>query len=130
MNQNIASNHCNNNGSTAIAIRKRIEVLKYNQIFMSLIGIYSYRLTEPTNEFIKSKTAYLFVTTVIAGILMSIAYILVNYTDVAEFQVALVAVAVIIGAAQTGGAYTNVGLKMKQVKVLHLKLQEIVDEGD
>lgn len=100
-----------------ISRRKRIEVLKYNQIFMSWIGIYSYRLTEPTNEFIKSKIAFLFVTTV-------------SYTDVAEFQVVLVAVAVIIGAAQTGGAYTNVGLKMKQVKVLHLKLQEIVDEGD
>lgn len=101
-------------------------VLKYNQRVMSTWGIYSYRLTEPTNEFfISIGTYYMLFMMIVIEIIGSLMYVYLHWPNFEEiFEPFLIA----CGNAQSTGMFINIGLKMKKVKLLHLKLQEIVDD--
>lgn len=103
----------------------KFNVLERNQAFMARLGIYSYRLTEPTIEFFNSiGTYYIFISLSVPILL----FMLVLYhTEYTELDIILDAVFVIIALSQCLGAFISIGVNMKKVKVLHLKLQSIVD---
>lgn len=103
------------------------KVLKYNQALMAKIGIYSYRLTEPTNEFFNSSSTYFILFHVIVFVL--IGGIVYATNNVSDFTIVLETCVTIIGGIQCGGMYLSIGLKMRKVKALHLKLQKIVDDA-
>lgn len=102
------------------------KVLKHNQSLMSRLGIYSYRLNEPTNEFFKSITGLYMLFIVIAFYLASGSCFI--YKNLAQLRMALEGLLLVIAGLQCGGMFFNIGLEMKTVKALHIKLQAIVDE--
>ena len=106
----------------------KFNVLQYNQRFMAKIAIHSYRLTEPTNEFFKSPVPFIILFLLSVGHVISSGVFV--YRNFRQFEVALQAIFVMIGGFQGLGMYLSVGLKMKKVKLLQLKLQQIVDEGE
>lgn len=105
-----------------------LKVLERNQYFMEKLGIYSYNLTEPTNEFFRSFAMYhIFLFTVVACYLISTTIFL--YKNVVDFGDALDPCFLIIGGAQLGGMYVCTGLNMSKIKAVHLKLQQIVNQS-
>lgn len=105
----------------------KIHVLKYNQIFMAPIGLYSYRLMEPINEFYTSIAPYYIEFFVLIFLISSAAGF--TFRNVSQIDVALQNVSLFIAGIQCAGMYISIGINMKKVKVLHLKLQGIVDTG-
>lgn len=104
----------------------KFRVLKSNQDVMSWIGIHSHRLAEPTNEFFKSFASLYILFTVGFFIFGSIMYVVIHWPHYDEIsEPCLIAV----GCIQVGGMFLAIGLKMKKMKRLHLRLQGIVDEG-
>lgn len=94
---------------------------------MAQIGISSYRLTEPINEFFHSfSTHFVLFHLIVFGLIGGIVF---AYNNISNFEIVLEACVTIIGGIQSGGMFLGIGLKMKKVKELHLKLQEIVDEA-
>lgn len=111
---------------TNLGENARIEVLKNNQLLMTWIGIYSH---SPTNQNLKAfhtYAAYYMHIICIFGILFSTIFVLDNPSD---FQEVLEALLVIVAASQGYGSYLTVGSKLREVKSLHFKIQEIVDES-
>lgn len=104
-----------------------LKILEYNQAYMTKIGIYSYRLTNPSNEFFSSFMSYfILLNGTLFTIISSAVFV---YKHLSEFQIALETCLILIAGIQSCGAFFCIGLKMKQMKLLHLKLQAIVDEG-
>lgn len=95
-------------------------------MLMNWLGIYSYRLTERTVEFFKFFISYFIVVHIAAACISSAVFVL---RETSQFNFKLEACIIVIGSTQCGGAYINIGMKMRMVKVLHLKLQQIVDKG-
>lgn len=109
------------------ASMQKFKVLEYNQILMAWIGIHSHHLTKPTNEFFKSPvTYYVLFITIVFSIISCAVYVFKNVSD---FRSSLGACLVVIAGFQKGGLFLSTGLNMKKLKVLHLKLQEIIDKG-
>lgn len=106
----------------------KFKVFENNQIFMAWLGIYSYNLTEPTNEFFKSIVALFFMFNSSVMIIGSSILFIVKYMS--EVQAVLGAFKIAISGIQCGGMHFSIGINMKLVKALHIKLQEIVDEGN
>lgn len=105
----------------------KFNVLESNQAYMAWLGIYSYHLTEPSNEFFKSIVACFFMFNSSVMIIGSSILFIIKY--ISEVQAVLGAFKIAISGIQCGGMHFSVGIKMKLVKALHLKLQQIVDEG-
>lgn len=105
----------------------KFSVLKYNQILMAKIGIHSFRITEPKNEFFKSFVACFILFILTAFSITSCAVF--AYKNIAHFEPALEAIFVVIAGIQCAGMFLSVGLKMKNVKLLQIELQQIVDKG-
>lgn len=103
----------------------KFEVLKKSQSLMSLLGIYSYRLTEPTNEFFKSPIALHILVTLISTQMISSGLFVSKNLE--QFTMAIDGLLVCIAGTQSSGMFFSIGLKMKKIKLLHLKLQDIVD---
>lgn len=108
----------------------KFKVLEINQLIMTRLGIYSFNLTEPTNEFFKSFCCYYFSVALALCAILSGMYVCSIWHDQAKFRLALEAIIVSIGCIQSLGAYLNVGFNMKKVKALHMKLQNMVDKGE
>lgn len=106
---------------------KGFKVLEYNQISMRWAGIHSKDLHKPTNEFFKSFATYYILFSVISFTIGSSAvYIYKNST---HFEMVSEPILIVIAGLQAGGMFLSVGLNMKKIKILHIKLQEIVDES-
>lgn len=103
------------------------QVLENNQAYMAWLGIYSYKLTEPTNEFFKSIVAWFFMFNSFVMIIISSILFIIKY--ISDIQGCLGAFKIAISGIQCGGMHLSLGLKMKKVKILHLKLQEIINES-
>lgn len=104
----------------------KFNVLKYNQLLMTRLGIYSFNLSELTNEFLKSASSYCITITLILSIISSIIFVIENRS---EINMVLQALVVMIGCFQAIGAYLNIGLNMSKIKIFHQNLQKIADEG-
>ena len=105
----------------------KFKVLEYNRKYMTFIGIYSNRLTEPTNEFFKSFFTYYILAAVTSCLLTSGTFFLRYHAY--EVKPALGAFKIVFSGIQCGGMFLGIGLKMIIVKALHLELQRLVDEG-
>lgn len=103
------------------------KVLKHNQSLMEFIGIHSYHLTEPTNDFFKSFGTYYILFSIVSVFLISSAYTAIFSS---EFQTGIQAWLLVIAGLQSGGMFLSIGLEMQRIKTLQLKLQAIVDEGN
>lgn len=104
----------------------KIKVLKHNQTYMSWLGIYSYRLTEPTMESHKYILAYHNLIFPIFSIVSSAVFV---YENPSELQAVLETILVMIALYQAECTFLNTALQMKNIKLLHLKLQDVVDQG-
>lgn len=104
----------------------KFKVLKYNQTLMSWQGIHSMNLTEPTNEFHRAPGSYYVTITLFAFVITS-AVRIHGYWP--EMELILKPCSVAFGGVQCVGMFICIGLQMKNIKVLHLELQRIVDEG-
>lgn len=105
----------------------KFKVLEFNQRFMAWLGIHSYHLTEPTNEFFNSIFTYINLLIII--VLFLISSVLYVYQNETNFKIMIQIFLVIVAGFQYGGMFISIGIKMKNIKILHLKLQEIVDGG-
>lgn len=106
----------------------KFKVLKYNQTYMTHLGLYSNlnRLTEPTNELFKSFFYYYVSLTSAVSLFGGAAFIMENLSEV---KASLGAFKIAFSAIQCYGMFLGIGLNVIIVKALHLKIQQIVDEG-
>lgn len=105
-----------------------MKVLKYNQFYLTLLGISSNRLTEATNEFWKSLSSYVMLIGLV--IVMFMGTLIYVFQNMYHLTLALRAILLICASLQCAGSYTSIGLKMKKVKRLQLQIQEFVDNGN
>lgn len=107
---------------------KKFIVLEFNQNFMAFIGISSHQLTEPSNEFFRSIAAYFILFNLLGWCIVSSSVFV--YQNIENLELALVTALIIVAGFQSGGMFLAVGLKMAAVKMVHLRLQEIVNAGE
>lgn len=105
----------------------KFKVLKVNQTYMSWLGLYSYSLTEPTNEFFKSIGSYYNLISMVALFVTSCVFIYKNYST--DITAAMNAIKVCVSTVQWVGIFIGLGLNMIKIKSLHCELQQVVDEG-
>lgn len=106
---------------------EKLKVMELNQISMSWIGIHSMHLDEPSNEFFKSISAYcILFCTVFFFIGSSAAFV---YEFSSDFVLVSEPLLIVIAGLQCFGMFVSVGFNMKTIKLLHIKLQEIIDES-
>lgn len=105
----------------------KFKVMSHNQRFMNWMGIHSYRLTEPTNEFFNSWVSYYVLCSLTTCVVSTSAY---AYKISSQIGATIDLCYLIIAASQGCGMYVSIGFNMKKVKILHIELQSIVDEGD
>lgn len=106
----------------------KFNVLKSNQMFMAWLGINSHHLNEPTNEFFKSFAAYWTFSIMVLAIITSFWYVSENWAI--HVKPSLGAFKIAFAGIQSSGMFLTIGMKMSKIKTLHLKLQDIVDQGD
>lgn len=106
----------------------KFKVLQNNQWLMAGLGIYSYNLTQPRIGFFKSIIAYciLFILFFLC-VIPSALYVKRN---VAHFESALNAAVLCVGGLQGFVMFLSERFAFKQIIILHLKLQELVDQGN
>lgn len=106
---------------------ERFKVHKYNQALMVPLGIHSYNLTDPSNDFFKSFANFFIPFMLVTFYMISSgAFVYLNWPNL---EIIIEPFLVIMAGSIFGGMYLSVGLNMRKVKFLHLKLQQIVDEG-
>lgn len=103
-------------------------VLDINKVLKARIGIYTYRLTDPSYDFFKSYPSYHALFFLTMGFISSSA--LFVCTHLSQFGLALQTACIVIAGFQCLGMFLGVGLNMEKVKSFHRTLQEIVDEGN
>lgn len=107
---------------------KKFQVLEYNRISLSLVGMYTKNLHEPTNEFYNSFISYYVLFVVVSFAIISSAVYM--YQNKSHFEIISESTLVAIAGVQEAGMLLAIGKNNVQVKTLLLKLQEIVDEGN
>lgn len=105
---------------------KKVQVLKYNQAYMTKLGGYSYNLHEPTIEFYKAPFVYYGSVTLTIALISSGVFFRENLSEVKE---ALEAFKIFAAGFQSGICSLVLAFQLKKIKVLHLRLQALVDEG-
>lgn len=105
----------------------KIHVLKCNQKVLTPLGLYSYRLNEPTNEFYTAFGPYY--VQFFNLIFLTFSSAVFTFQNLSQINLALQNVSLFTAGIQCAGMFICLGMNMKKVKVLHLKLQEIVDRG-
>lgn len=105
----------------------KFKIMSHNQKLMAWMGIHSYRLTEPTNEFFDSWATFYILCSLTVCVVSTSAY---AYKISSQIGATIDLCYLIIASFQACGMYITIGFHMKKVKVLHLELQAIVDEGD
>lgn len=104
----------------------KFKVHKYIQAFLAPMGMHSYKPEEPTIELPKRVFAYYALISLIFSIISSIMFFYTHLDDVKE---ALQAFKICAGTFQSGICIFALGFQLKKIKTLHLRLQEIVNEG-
>lgn len=104
----------------------QFEVLESNRKLKIWLGIYSNRLTEPTNEFFNSIATYYILFHALTILIATCAAVI--FKEESQFEIASDAAVVAIAGFQFGGMFLSTGLKMKKIKFLHLTLQRTVDQ--
>lgn len=103
----------------------KLEVLRYNQILLTWLGIHSNHIPKSENVF-KKYSGYFIFTQLIATIVSNGIFV---YQNGSQIKLGLEACLIVIGAMQCGGSFLNIAIKMKKIEELRFKLQEIIDKG-
>lgn len=106
----------------------KIHVLRNNQIYMSFLGLYSYNLEEPTNEFFRTFGSYYVVFTLLLCSYGCGAFVSKNWS--VNVSGSLGAIKIGFAMIQSVGSFVNIGLNKRHIKAIHLELQQSVDEGN
>lgn len=103
----------------------KFKVLKYNENFMNWLGVRSYHLNEPINEFFSSflPNYILLVSTVNA--ISSIVY---TYMSWPQMEIISESIIVVLGCVEALGMFYSFGSKIKKIKAVHFGLQAIINE--
>lgn len=101
-------------------------VLKLNEDVMFRLRLYTQKLSNPANDFSNSVTTYYILVTMVAFVSTSAAFV---YQNTSNIVIALQTAMITIGTSQALGMFLCVGCKIDKVKMLHLKLQSIVDQA-
>lgn len=104
----------------------KFKVHKYNQIYMAALGIHSFRLHEPTIELFKKVFPYY---AIIVSAFATGSSFMFLYKNAHEVKEALESLKVVAGGFQSTVCFFVVGFQLKKIKVLHLKLQGIINAG-
>lgn len=104
-----------------VLVMSKFKVLRYNEKFMANLGIYSNSI-----EFGNSLSALCILLFLLIAIILSAVFACKNSLHSKHTLESLV---LMVTSLQAFGAYLNIGLKMKKVRELHLKLQAVADEG-
>lgn len=104
---------------------KKFNILQSNHLLMTPFGLYSDRLTEPTNEFFKSIGAYFVLTATMLTVIASI----IGITKSVDYRFILDAILIVIAMTASFFVFLTAGMKMKEIKELHLRLQSVIDTG-
>lgn len=105
------------------------KVLKLNEMLMVWLRIYPYPLTAdsiPINDFFQSIASYYISLIMLAYNVTSGVFLYQNASDIV---IALRTSLTIVGTCQSLGMFLTVGCKIDKVKLLHRKLQAIVDQA-
>lgn len=104
----------------------KVEVLKYNQIYLSSLGAYSKNLEKASLlEFFKSKFLYYAVVVLFFSLISSSLFFYENLHEVKE---ALEAFKILAGGFQCATCSLVFGFQVKNTAALHLKFQKLVNE--
>lgn len=106
----------------------KMKVLQYNQYYLNVLGLSSDRLTEQTDEFLKTMNCYVLLFG-LGGLLFPCSAIF-GINHVYNIKLALKSLLLVCGCLQCVGSYISIGIKMKKVKQMHLKIQDYVDNGN
>lgn len=104
------------------------KVLKLNEQLMILLRIYRQpirNVTDADNDFFKSITTYCLAFSDITFAAASAVFV---YQNVSDIMVALRTTLLIVGAIQSVAIFLSIGCKIDKIKVLQIKLQEIIDQ--
>lgn len=105
------------------------KVLELNELMMVWIRIFPNRQTvnsTPTNEFSRSITTYNISLHIVGFMAASAVFLYQNKSDVAT---ALPTAMVILGSSQALGMFLCMDCNIDKVKMIHQKLQAIVDRA-
>lgn len=106
----------------------KLEVFETIRPLMVRLGLHSYNLTEPKNEFFRTFVAYhTMAVSVLLFIISSIIYIYQNVTDFSAVPEPLV---LICAGIHLLGTFTCLGLSKRNVKLLQIELQELIDKSN
>lgn len=100
------------------------EVHKYNQAYMSLLGIHSYKPSEPTLDLFKKVFPYYAFLVTTFAIESSFMFIINSH----ETKDAIESFKIVAGGFQSATCFFVVGFQLEKIKILHLKLQGIADD--
>lgn len=95
---------------------------------MAAMGIYPYKFMASPLNWLQLLSPYLMVTSLIVCIVLSTMYVYQGWTST-SLSFLLYACINVIGESQSLFAYLNMRRKMDSVGRVHLKLQEIADQG-
>lgn len=101
-------------------------VLKYNHKFMVWMGIHSYRVGEPTNDSCKTFQTYYIACFMYLFVIANAIVIWNKWPDIIGLSHPLLTA---IGAIQVNGMFLCIRFELQTIKVLQIKLQEIIDQG-
>lgn len=101
----------------------KFQVFKYNQFVMSLIGISSDR----SNDLYQLMKNVYFFCCLFGICVISVGVFLFNHRT--DFRLVVPASLPLLAGLQASGCYLNIRLKTKEIQMLNLSLQRIVNEG-
>lgn len=103
------------------------KVLALNELTMVRLRIFTRRLTDPISDFFESITVWYISFHMLAFIATSMTFAYQNVSNF--FMFALRTAMVVVGTSQAFGMFLCIGCKIIKVKMLHQKLQAIVDQA-
>lgn len=109
-----------------IAKMEQYTVLANMENVMKRLRIYTDRLSDLSDDFFNSIATHFNLVNMIIFIVTSALFVFQSTTQLID---ALRTVMVVIGSIQSLGMFITFGMKIVQVKQLHLKLQNIVDQS-
>lgn len=103
----------------------KYKVLAHNEKLLTELGIRFDRISQDKNEFFSSVFPCCLLIISISGLISSSVFIYTNLDHPENiFQASIVFIAML----QSGGMFFSFGCKIKLVKAVHCRLQEIIDE--
>lgn len=107
--------------------KEKIIIFENIRPLMIRLGLHSFNLHDSKNEFFESFGAYyIMFIAIVFMIILSAAFMLGNLSN---FEIISEPMLVAIAGFQMFGMFVSLGLNKKNVKVLQLELEALINEG-